>query len=43
MFTVDVREHEIAIPFVDIKMFVGKMVNISRTKNKVWLVFREPG
>lgn len=43
MFIVDVWENEIAIPLVNIKKFIGKMVNISRTKNKVWVVFREPG
>lgn len=43
MFIVDVWENEIAIPFVNIKKFFGKTVNISRTENKVWLVFREPG
>jgi len=43
MFTVDVWENEVAILFVNIKKFVGKVVNISRTENKVWLVFREPG
>lgn len=35
MFTVDVWENETAIPFVNIKKFVEKMINIFTTKNEV--------